>query len=152
MKRSRGRWRVLHGVELGFRSGDIDHLLIGPYGVFTVNTKHHPGKLVSLGRGGVFVHGHHRPYPVKARREADRVGSALRAKVGQPVSVIPLVVIHGHKNRLRGWWWRRPLGVAVVPSRWIRLFLWLRRRPILSSEEVDEVYAIARKSTTWAYA
>ncbi len=37
------RWRVLHAVPVGTGDSDIDHLVIGPGGVFTVNTKHHPG-------------------------------------------------------------------------------------------------------------
>jgi len=40
------RWRVLHSVPLrdarGAVRGDIDHVLIGPPGVVTINTKHHP--------------------------------------------------------------------------------------------------------------
>ena len=41
-------WRVLHSIPLG-RGGDIDHLIIGPGGVFTANTKHHPNARVNVG-------------------------------------------------------------------------------------------------------
>src|SRR6516164_9273141 len=34
-------WQVLHDASLGH--GNIDHILIGPGGVFTVETKSHPG-------------------------------------------------------------------------------------------------------------
>lgn len=41
---SRG-WKVLHAIQ--WPSGaDIDHLVIGPSGVFTVNAKHHAGARV----------------------------------------------------------------------------------------------------------
>ena len=33
-------WRVLHSIRLANRV-DIDHLPIGPGGVFSINTKHH---------------------------------------------------------------------------------------------------------------
>lgn len=39
-------WRVLHAVRVGERGSDIDHLLIGQPGVFTVNAKHHPNASV----------------------------------------------------------------------------------------------------------
>jgi len=40
--RERG-WRALHGVDSG--RGNIDHVLIGPAGVLTVETKSHRGRL-----------------------------------------------------------------------------------------------------------
>src|ERR1700676_4417735 len=43
-------WRVLHDASMG--RGNVDHILIGPAGVFTVETKSHPGP-VRVGR----VHG-----------------------------------------------------------------------------------------------
>src|SRR6202043_2142454 len=38
---SDGGWQVIHDVSLG--RGNVDHILIGPAGVFTVETKSHPG-------------------------------------------------------------------------------------------------------------
>ena len=40
-------WHVIHDVTLGH--GNVDHILIGPAGVFTVETKSHPGP-VRVGR------------------------------------------------------------------------------------------------------
>src|SRR5271154_1944559 len=34
-------WRVIHDASLGH--GNVDHILIGPPGVFTIETKSHPG-------------------------------------------------------------------------------------------------------------
>ena len=39
-------WHVLHAVPVGDRGTDIDHVLIGPGGVLTLNTKNHPGATV----------------------------------------------------------------------------------------------------------
>lgn len=36
-------WHVLHGVWLG--RGDIDHVLVGPGGTFTIETKANRGKI-----------------------------------------------------------------------------------------------------------
>jgi hypothetical protein len=38
-------WRVLHSIPLANKA-DIDHLLIGPGGVFSINTKHHHKRAV----------------------------------------------------------------------------------------------------------
>jgi hypothetical protein len=32
-------WRVLHSVPVGSRDSDIDHVVIGPGGVYTINAK-----------------------------------------------------------------------------------------------------------------
>src|ERR1700759_2341184 len=44
----RTRWRVIHDATLG--RGNVDHIVIGPPGVFTIETKSHPGP-IRLGRG-----------------------------------------------------------------------------------------------------
>ena len=45
-------WTVLHSVPVGRGKSDIDHIAIGPPGVFTINTKFSPGKDVWVaGRG-----------------------------------------------------------------------------------------------------
>src|SRR5947209_4961065 len=38
---TRPQWRVVHDASLG--RGNVDHIVIGPAGVFTIETKSHPG-------------------------------------------------------------------------------------------------------------
>ncbi len=140
-------WHVLHGVELG-RGGDIDHLLIGRLGVFAVNTKHHPGARVTVGRSVVFVRGRQQPYVAKALREASRVRRALSAATGRPVNVEPLVVIHGHAH-ISGWVRNHPGGVRILPSRAVTWWLRMPARSVLSAAEAEALYAIARSPRTW---
>ncbi len=91
-------WRVVHDASLG--RGNVDHILIGPGGVFTVETKSHPGP-VRVGR----MHG-----SVLGQAQAQR--KAIEAVVEEHVE--PLVVF----SRA---WVDRPLsrrkGVRVVPAR-----------------------------------
>jgi hypothetical protein len=143
----RGGWHVLHSVRFG-RGGDVDHLLIGRAGVFTVNTKHHPGARVTVGRSVVFVRGSQQPYVAKALREASRVRTALWAATGRPVNVEPLVVVHGHA-RLSGWLRHHPAGVRVLPSQVVTWWLRLHARPVLSAEEAEALYAAACDPRTW---
>jgi hypothetical protein len=89
---------VVHDASLG--RGNVDHILIGPGGVFTLETKSHPGP-VRVGR----MHG-----SVLGQAQAQR--KAIEAIVGEHVE--PLVVF----SRA---WVDRPLsrrkGVRVVPAR-----------------------------------
>src|SRR5690606_9406166 len=68
---TRRGWRVLHGISLG-AGGDVDHLLIGPQGVFVVNARHHPGARVEVRRSAVLVRGKATGYLGKAHRETER--------------------------------------------------------------------------------
>ncbi|MBB5867302.1 hypothetical protein F4553_000681 [Allocatelliglobosispora scoriae] len=143
-------WKVLHGIRLG-AGGDIDHLVIGPFGVFTVNTKHHPGAVVRVGERVVFVRGRAQPYVGKAGREAQRARLALSAALGRHLHVGPMIVVHGHRS-LTGWVRRRPQGVRVLPSWAVGWWCKLPGRTVLTPEEVEQIYAAARRSSTWTTA
>ncbi len=112
-------WRVFHDASLGH--GNIDHTLIGPPGVFTIETKSHPGP-VRVGR----VHG-------ATIRQAQAQRDAIERATG--VNVEPLLVF----SRA---WVDRPLarrkGVRVLPGRMLVRHL-SRSRPVFSREDVREV-------------
>ncbi len=111
-------WNVIHDASLGH--GNIDHILIGPPGVFTIETKSHPGP-VRVGR----VHG-------ATIRQAQAQRDAIERATG--MSVEPLLVF----SRA---WVDRPLarrkGVRVVPGRMLVRHL-SRSAPRLSREEVRD--------------
>lgn len=140
-------WHVIHGLELG-AGGDIDHLVIGPMGIFTVNTKHHPRAMVKVGEKVIFVRGRQQPYVGKAGREAIRARIALSEALGRQVHVAPLIVVHGHLS-MTGWLKNRPQGVQVLPSWAVRGWCRLPGKPVLDAAAIAEVYAAARRSSTW---
>jgi hypothetical protein len=110
-------WHAIHDVSLGH--GNVDHILIGPAGVFTVETKSHPGP-VQVGR----VHG-----SILGQAQAER--RAIARVTGAHVE--PLVVF----SRA---WVDRPLsrrkGVRVVPAR--MLLGYLERQPErLDPQEIE---------------
>jgi hypothetical protein len=110
-------WRVIHDASMG--RGNVDHILIGPAGLFTVETKSHPGPVkVSRVHGQTIRQAH-------AQRRAVEAITGLRAE--------PLLV-YSHA------WVDRPLarrkGVRVLPSRMLLGYLTKRRRS-LSTEEVE---------------
>ncbi len=78
---------MLHAVPVGNRGSDIDHVAIGPGGVWTLNTKTHPGKSVWIGKHQVRVDGHKTHYLRNSRHEAERASRLLTSACGFPVTV-----------------------------------------------------------------
>jgi hypothetical protein len=90
-KLRRHGWHVLHAVPVGERGSDIDHVLVGPGGVYTINTKNHPGGRVWVGRNSVRVNGHPVPYLRNSRHEAVRAARLLSSRLSLNVPVRPAV-------------------------------------------------------------
>jgi hypothetical protein len=139
-------WHVLHSVLVGHGTADVDHLAIGPGGVFTINTKNHPNGRVWVGGNTFFVNGTRVPYIHKSRYEAAQAGARLTAATGMYVAPQPLIVV---KGATRGFTVKaQPQGVRVLGSRQVKR--WLKRRPpVLGPETVERIYEAARRSTTW---
>jgi nuclease-like protein len=119
---ARDDWHVIHDVTLG--RGNVDHILIGPPGVFTVETKSHPGP-IRVGR----VHG-------ATLRQAQAQRKAVEAITGLPVE--PMIAYSNARVD-------RPLarrkGVRVVPARMLLGYL-AKRRPTLSREEIERAHEL----------
>jgi hypothetical protein len=139
------RWRVVHAVPVGHRGADIDHVLIGPGGVYTLNAKHHPRGNVWVGGDHVHVNGQAVPYVRSARFERERAAGLLSIGARRPVTVQALVVIVGARELTVR---EQPEGVNVIAAR--RLLGHLKDQPdLLSAEAVDQIHAAARNSATW---
>lgn len=141
-------WRVLHSVPVGARGSDIDHVLIGPGGVFTLNTKRHPQKSVWVRGDTVKVNGFNHPYVRNSRYEADRAGQLLSAALGRPVPVTGALVILTATMPPKVTVRQPPNGVLVLDLETL-LPAFKRRKGIWSSDEVEAIFEIARWSRTW---
>jgi hypothetical protein len=140
-------WKALHSIPVRAGDADIDHLVIGPGGVFTVNSKHHPGKKVWVGGETVMVSGHRQPYVRNARSEAEHAARCLGDVIGSRVDVIGLIAIVGADTFTVK---AQPEDgrVHVVARR--ELVRWLRRRPVvLLPGEVDRIFEGARDARIW---
>jgi hypothetical protein len=140
------RWRVLHGIPIGQRGSDIDHLVIGPPGVFTLNAKRHIDAKIWVGGGTFLVNGHRQPYVPKSEREALRASQLLSRSCGFPVPVRGVVVpVDADEVVIKS----QPDKVHVVNR--LRIREWLQSLPeALDGATVDAVFDTARRSTTWA--
>lgn len=142
------QWKILHSVRVGERGADIDHVVIGPGGVFTVNSKHHPRAAVWVGGDTFMVDGHRVPYVRNSRHEAKRASRLLAQQVGFPVPVAGLIAVVGANRGFTIKSQPADGAVTVVPYRGIKRFF--RNRPQrLSLREIDAIHEVARRSTTW---
>ncbi len=144
-----GEWYSLHSVPVGSHGSDIDHVVIGPGGVFTINTKHHPRSTVWVAGETFQVNGRRQPYVRDSRFEVKRAMRLLTNVTGSPVSVVGVIAIVGAhegfkvKDQPHG-------GMVHVVSR-KQLAGWLIQQPIrLNTVEIAFIYDHARRSTTWA--
>jgi hypothetical protein len=141
-------WRVLHSVPVGERDADIDHVLIGPAGVFTINTKTHPGKHVTVYGKAIYVGGTRTDYLRNSKHEAQRASRLLSRAVERPVAVKPVLVILTARFQSKVTIKQQPDEVLVLTGADVpRTFT--RWSPILTAREVDALYDRARRSTTW---
>jgi hypothetical protein len=85
------RWKSLHAVPVGDHGSDIDHVVIGPAGVYTINTKHHPNAKIWVGGNTLMVNGQRQPYVRNSRFEADRAAKFLTAAAHETVAVMAVI-------------------------------------------------------------
>jgi Nuclease-related domain len=141
-------WCILHSVPVGSHGSDIDHVVIGPGGVFTINTKHHPNSSVWVAGETFLVNGARQPYVRNARFEARRTERLLSERAGFSVPTTGVIAVVGANKGLKVK--EQPQGGTVHVVERGLLTRWLTERPTrLDASEIERLYAFARKSTTW---
>jgi hypothetical protein len=115
-------WLVIHDATFG--NGNVDHILIGPPGAFTVETKSHPGPIKVSRLHGSMIN--------QARAQA----RAIERVTG--IQAEPLIVF----SRA---WVDKPMarrkGVRVIPARMLVGYL-QKRSPRLVPAQVDEAHRL----------
>jgi len=138
-------WLVLHAVPVGTGDSDIDHVLVGPAGVFTVNTKRHPGKNIWVGERTLMVSGQKTDHLRNSRHEAKRASKLLSAATGMQVDAHPILAIVDLASFT---FKERPKDICIMDAR--ALPRWLRRlQPTLNPNEVQRIASAATASRTW---
>lgn len=138
-----GSWFVFHDLPIGDRGANVDHLVIGPGGVFSLNTKNLTGK-VWVAERTLLHNGRKTDYLPKARREGERVAGLLSTAVRWPVAVRPVVVVICDDFTVKA----QPPDVSVVARR--RITPWLTAQPaVLDAHQVFAIAAAADRPDTW---
>lgn len=144
------RWRVLHAVPVGDRGSDIDHLVIGPAGVFTINAKHHPGAKIWVGKDQLRVNGHVQPYIRNSRFEAQRAAKLLSAACDFDVRSDALLILFAVEEITVKTEPGEKDGSTIHVKYRRQAIRWLKKQPtVLTDEQIDKIYEQARRSATW---
>jgi hypothetical protein len=138
-------WTVLHSLPVGRNGADIDHLVVGPGGVFTITTKHHVDASVWVAGRTVLVAGSSRAIVQKAEAEARRVDRIVARVCVDPPAVRPIVAVVGAKRvTVR----RPPRVVTVLRAEQLRRFL--RSQPQrLTPVQIGALVAAFDDPDTW---
>jgi hypothetical protein len=147
LSRLGSEWVVLHAIPVGRQGADIDHVVVGPAGVFTVNTKHHSGKQVWVADRTLMVSGSRQDHIRNAEFEGRRTAKLLSRALGSPVTVRPVIaVVNSQKLTIR----KPPVGVDVVEAR--RLVRFLEQQPVIfGPEELAQIVSLIGEPATWEY-
>jgi hypothetical protein len=138
-------WTVFHALPIGKKGADIDHVVIGPGGIFTINTKNHSGKSVWVADRILMVSGQKQPHIRNADFEATRVTTLLRERMPALPPVQPVVAVLEPKSLSIK---VKPEHVTVLTAAGLRR--WLLKRPVvLTAEQLAELAAIIDDRATW---
>ena len=139
-------WQVLNDVPVGDAGTNVDHLVIGPAGVFTINTKNLTGK-VWVGPKSILHNRRRTDFLAKASAEARLASQLLSTAVGGPVEVRGVLAIVCDDWTVK----QRPADVYVDATRGVKD--WMLRQPaVLRAQEVIELAAAASKPAIWVEA
>jgi len=138
-------WRVLHSIVLSDTGTDLDHLVIGPGGVFCINSKNHPRAAVWAAGEIFMVNGQYQPYVRASKSEAKKVSRVLTAACGFEVAVTAVIaVVNANTLNVK----EQPPQVRISSRR--HLVEWLGAHAhCLTPAQVDSIYGVARRSTMW---
>lgn len=138
-------WLVLHAVPVGAGSSDIDHVVVGPGGVFTINTKRHAGQNVWAGGNAFLVAGIRQNHIRNSLFERQRARKMLSAAVRGTVPVTAVIVVVGASSLTVK---DLPAGVAVLEVD--RLTGWITRRPqLLDTHQLGMLREVAVRPEVW---
>jgi hypothetical protein len=131
-------WAILHDLALPSSRANLDHLAIGPGGIFVIDSKQYRGRLQLDGSGRLW----HGRYPLAPTLQAVSFEADQAALIlpDPGVAVVPIVAVHGAQVP-----WGKVIvdGVPVVPAR--RLPSMLRALPaVLGPERIAVLADLAR--------
>ncbi len=149
-KLGRAGYRAMNGNVIPDSNDQIDHLVVGPTGVFAIDSEAWNRHLVVRTKNGLQLW--HGPFSMKdrlehARWESEQAAEMLSAALGSPVTVRPAMAVYGPKI---------PWDVATIRDVDVfsgpRLVKYLRRRTRqtgqrpLSETEVERIYKAAHQA------
>ncbi|CAN5171617.1 hypothetical protein BH11ACT2_BH11ACT2_05220 [soil metagenome] len=140
-------WHVVHSIAVE-EGAELDHLVIGPTGVYVVTTAAHPDGVVEASQRTFTVSDVRYPHIRNMEYEMGRVERLLSAAAGEPVEVSGILAVVEPKSLVVR---EAHRDVAVLPASTIVRWLSTRTR-IISPADVEQIAAAARLASTWQVA
>ncbi|HZK60157.1 MAG TPA: nuclease-related domain-containing protein [Cryobacterium sp.] len=138
-------WTVFHALPVGPDGADIDHVVVGPAGVFTISSKHHHHMNIVVSGRNVLVAGQRRPCIPDAEAEAASVSALMRERMPRSTSARPVVaIVHPRKLTMT----EKPAQVKVIDAKNLRDWL-VALPPVLAWPERMELNAVIDSPATW---
>jgi hypothetical protein len=123
----------------------IDHLVIGPPGVFSLTTENFPGQEIRVVGDAMTIGGRNVDDILVARGLATAAASRLSAATGRIVRVEPVIVVMDASRLVLR---EQPTGVTVVRARHLVRLLTHRDRT-LPGARVAQISDLAERDSTW---
>ncbi|MFT8396030.1 nuclease-related domain-containing protein [Propionibacterium sp.] len=139
------RWGFMQLARSSSELTVLQHLVVGPGGVFLLNAKNHPGAKLFVEGDTFLVNGRGRPYVSTSRTQATRATTLLSRDSGFDLGVTGVIVPVKDRRLIIQ---KAPGDVEVIER--AGLSEWLLDRPEeLDEHEVITSYAVARQATSW---
>jgi len=141
-------WRVLNAVPLGKGDSQIDHVLIGPGGVYTISSKYLPHARVVVEEHQIYINREPVDFLDDSIAEGKRAKRLLTKAAGFPVNVKPSLVILVGGIEPMATYRKRPTDVLVLDA-WNVRPVFKRRTGVLDDDAVEALFEVARWESTW---
>ncbi|MCF6472572.1 NERD domain-containing protein [Nonomuraea sp. MG754425] len=138
----RSGYRTLHARAIPGSEAQIDHLVVGPTGVYAVDSEKWDRRLpVRVQMGKKLYHGPFdmKPRLTEAKWEASQASELISESFGREISVVPSLAIYGPPVP---WKIMNIRGVDVYQGDRARKWITKRERA-LTTAEIDRIYDIA---------
>lgn len=138
-------YSVYHSLPIRNTAFWIDHLVVGPGGIFSLNSKTHWDRDLDGSLRSIPIGNHAMPYLRDARFESAQVTSLLAGAMPVDAVVQPIIVLVNPRKMVLA---RQPVSVTVIDSP--RLRRWLVGRPAaFSGAEQAALTAVVEDPATW---
>jgi hypothetical protein len=139
-------WTVFHSVPVGTAGSDIDHVVMGPPGVFAINTKNHARGKIWVSPTLIMVNGQKTDHLRNSRFEAGRATKVLSSAVAHQIRVRPIIALAGDpKLTVR----QSPADVLVLRASGLVGAL-QSMSPVYTREQLAVIWAAASNPAIWS--
>jgi hypothetical protein len=136
-------WTCVHDRHIDGGDANVDHVVVGPPGIFTLNTKN-LGANVWVASRTFMVGGQRQDYLWRSKAEARDVASVLERGLGYRPQVWPVIVVIAPKVTIK----ESPKDVTVIQAR--ELVPWLTSlAATLDGPELEAIRRAVRHESTW---